>query len=195
MNQESINKLKNITDGRIGDGIYIAFEYHNKNLKKVFIGSDTCGPMLQYEAEWHDMYTGLKRVNFDKGCWTNCYSRGNFGKKFAFGGKWSGHTKNLHNRLRVSPILDQHHEIMFDADNNQIPLPPGIKGDISVLDMDCSGSWSIWYPTALEALNNRLTKHEIEESTLPNISKAHLLKNQTEYVLDALNDVIEAYNL
>jgi len=66
---------------------------------------------------------------------------------------------------------------------------------VTVTDMDCSGSWSIYYGSAREALANRLRRSEITEAILPAQTKSHLLKNETQEVLDCLNDVIEAYKL
>jgi len=199
MRQEMTSKFKHLHDDRIGDGVYVAFEWIHVNgqnkLSRIYIGSKACGPMLQYDSDGKNKYTGESHNAFKNGCWTNCYSRGNFGKKYACGGNWSGHTNNLHPRLKLSPIIDKKHEMMLDDGNNVIPIPDGIKGDISVTDMDCSGSWSIWYSTAREAIDARLARIEIFESSLPMITKNHLIKNQTHQVIDAINDVIDAYNL
>lgn len=221
-----INKFKKLPDDRIGQDIYIAFEWSTiegqpRKLTRIYLGSKTNGPMLQWfrpsitpEGEissseytieffgiqeeikpWH-LYTGYGRVEFRNGAWTNLYSRGNFGKKYAFGGNWSGHNKNLHPRLMKSPISDKNIELLkVEGINEPMVLPDGIKGDISVADVDCSGSWTIWYTNAKIALSERLSMQEINQSSLPSITKQHLLKNETQEVLDCLADVIEAYDL
>jgi len=195
MINDLINKLKHLPDDRIGDGIYVAYKWCGNRLVRLYIGSKINGPMLQYNANGKSMYNGINDIDYKNGCWTNCYSRGNFGKKYAFGGNWSGHNKNLHPRLKVSPIINQKYEMIIADSGDQIILPEGIKGEIGVTEMDCSGSWSIWYTTGESALANRLKKEEIEECDLPEITKYHLLKNETENVLDVLNDVIETYEL
>lgn len=200
MNTNLIEKLKHLPDDRIGDGIYAAYEWGEKKLIRLYIGSKTNGPMLQYYydgcgPESEGMYTGKSKTIFKNGCWTNCYSRGNFGKKYAFGGTWAGHNKNLHSRLRLSPIVDETYEMLLDGEGNQVILPEGIKGEIGVTEMDCSGSWVIWYNSAKEALSARLTRDEVEQSSLPEIFRQHFMKNETGQVIDALNDVIETYEL
>lgn len=188
MINDFINKFKHLPDDRIGDGIYVAFEWvvtdNDRRLCRIYIGSKTVGAMLQYNADGIDMYTGRTHVTYKNGCWTNCYSRGNFGKKYAYGGNWSGHTKNLHPKLKLSPIIDEETPVIINGESAG-----------TMIDMDCSGSWSIWYTTAKAALMARLKKEEINESSLPEITKKHLLKNETQKVLDCLNDVIEAYEL
>jgi hypothetical protein len=216
MTTNLIDKLKHLPDDRIGDGIYVAYEMCEKRLIRLYLGSKTNGPMMQYVPYDNDaygqgseisvmgksihvgpdtLYNGYDNVIFLGGAWTNCYSRGDFGKKYAYGGHWSGHTKSLHKRLLISPIKDEHSELLVVPDLGLIELPNGIKGDIGLTDMDCSGHWSIWYATARGALDERLTRDEIPQSALPDISKQHLLENETGLVLDALSDVIEAYNL
>lgn len=216
MENSILSKFSGLKNDQIGDGIYIAFQWSAKRLCRIYIGSKQCGPMLQYEAydnanykdrviieiaetttlvEHGTLYNGHEQVTFLGGAWTNLYSRGNFGRKYACGGNWTGHTKNKHPRLMLSPIKDKKSEFLVDGDNNIMNLPAGIKGDIGVTQVDCSGAWSIFYQTAKEAIENRLTGNEIAESTLIDPVKQHLLKNQTLLVLDALSDVIEAYNL
>ena len=190
-----INKLKHLPDDRIGDGIYVAYEWCENKLIRLYIGSKTNGPMLQYDASGIGKYTGKQEIDFKNGAWTNCYSRGNFGKKYAYGGNWSGHTKKTHPRLMLSPIIDEQTEILLAGNGSEITLPQGIKGEISKTEMDCSGAWSIWYPTAKQALKARLPYGEIKQSSLPDMTKHHLLKNETNSVIEALNDVIETYEL
>lgn len=184
MTNDLINKLKHLPDDRIGDGIYTAFEWCENQLIRLYIGSKTNGPMLQYDANGHGKYTGRQEIDYKNGCWTNCYSRGNFGKKYAYGGNWSGHNKNLHPKLKLSPIIDEKTPVIIDGEKAG-----------TMIDMDCSGGWSIWYTTAKAALTGRLTQNEITESSLPGMTKRHLLKNETQRVLDCLKDVIEAYGL
>lgn len=204
MLQDLINKLKHLPDDRIGDGIYAAFEWSDGVLVRMYIGSKINGPMLQYDAprkvekatnveinkstvevNHHTNYNGISEIHFKDGCWTNCYSRGNFGKKYAYGGNWSGHTKNLTPRLRELPKMPGIEQPVI-VDNKMVG---------TVTELDCSGSWSIWYPSARAALNARLHKDEIQRSSLPEITKQHLLINETDAVIDCLNDVIEAYDL
>ena len=97
--------------------------------------------------------------------------------------------------VKLSPIVDEKYEMLIDDIGNQIILPDGIKGEVGVTEMDCSGGWSIWYGSAKNAIANRLKKEEINKAVLPQITKQHLLKNETQLVIDALNDVIEAYEL
>ena len=194
MKTEIIEKLKHLPNDRIGEDIYTAFEWCNGQLVRIYIGSKTNGPMLQYDAYGFGKYNGID-LDFKNGCWTNCYSRGNFGKKYAFGGNWSGHNKNLHPKLMVSPIIDRTNDLLITEDEKLIELPTGFKGDITQIEMDCSGGWSIWYSSAKNALANRLTAVEIKQSALPEITKQHLLKNETSNVIDCLKDVIEAYEL
>ncbi len=175
-----IKKLKHLPDDRIGDGIHTAFEWCDGKLIRLYMGSKINGPMLQFST--------------DKG-WTNCYSRGNFGKKYAVGGNWSGHTRNTHPRLNTRPVVDKKYEMLIDDGGNHLIMPCGIKGDIGVTVMDCSGGWTIWYNTAKAAMSARLTRSEIADSSLPGVAKQHLLKNETQLVLESLADVIEAYNL
>ncbi len=189
------NKLKHLSDDKIGDGIYTAFEWFEKRLVRLYIGSKINGPMLQYDANGHGKYDGKQEVNFESGCWTNCYSRGNFGRKYAYGGNWSGHNKYLHPKLKLSPIINESIELIIAGNGQALILPDGIAGEIKRTNMDCSGGWSIWYMSARAALLARLKGEEINESTLPNITKLHLFKNETQLVLDALNDVTESYKL
>ena len=195
MVENLINKFKHLPNDKIGQDIYIAYEWSDNILIRIYIGTKQSGPTLQYDADGRDHYNGKERIDFKNGCWTNCYSRGNFGHKYAFGGNWSGHTKNLHTKLKLSPIMDKKYEMLIDNDSNGIILPSGIKGDITVTDMDCTGSWSIWYNTAKDALNARLNKKEIAESSLPKMTKNHLIKTETNRIIDNLNDVIETYEL
>lgn len=176
--KEVINKLKHLPDDRIGDDIFAAYEWSEGKLIRLYLGSKASGPMLQYT---------------DQG-WTNCYSRGDFGRKYAHGGHWSGHTPNLHPRLSIS-TRDEKYEMLIDGGGNKIILPNGIKGDIEVTEIDCSGSWTIWYPTARQCVMMRIKNSEITQSSLPDVTKRHLLLAETDHVINCLNDVIEAYKL
>jgi hypothetical protein len=196
MENSIITKLKHIPNGQIGDGIFAAYEWRDSKLIRVYIGSKTNGPMLQYASyNGMDQYDGKNKVKFSGGCWTNLYSRGDFGKKYAFGGHWSGHNKNLHPKLMMSDIVDKKAELLVMDGCEIITLPRGIAGNVGVTEFDCSGSWAIWYQTASLALEARLTIGQIKKSALPEITKQHLLKNETINVLDSLRDVIEAYQL
>lgn len=223
--EKMIKKFKNLPNDRIGQDIFIAFEWstiegQTRKLVRVYLGSKTNGPMLQWfrpsitpedgvSEHEHDieifgiretlepwyLYTGCAQVEFKEGAWTNLYSRGNFGKRYAFGGNWSGHTKNLHPRLMKSPISDKNYQVLKLEGLEPLILPDGIKGNMSITSVDCSGSWTIFYTTAKIALEERLERSEIKEASLPEITKQHLLKNETNDVIDCLSDVIEAYKL
>jgi len=222
--EDLIKKFKNLPNDRIGQDIFIAFEWSTlggdvRKLVRIYLGSKTNGPMLQwfrpsitpeygqdkeYELNifgisetikpWF-LYDGYSSVEFKAGAWTNVYSRGNFGKKYAYGGNWSGHTKNLHPRLMESPIRDKTIELLKVEGVAPMVMPDGVKGNMSVTQLDASGSWSIWYNTAKIALLERIKKAEIIESSLPELTKQHILKNETEEVIDWLSDVIEVYKL
>ena len=85
---------------------------------------------------------------------------------------------------------------VLDADDDfkLQPLPDGVQGDVNVTDLDCSVGWTIWYPTALDALRNRL---RIEELSALNIrASGHLLKNILFLPeLDQVKEIVEIYNL
>jgi len=210
-NTELISKLKHLPDDRIGDDIYVAYEWVERELARVYIGSKTNGPMLQYHfigTRYGDnsytvktkmgihainpshFWDGEKSQNIVAG-WTNLYSRGDFKRDYAYGGHWSSHTNNL---LKVKQKEPKERQLLVDKDVI-IPLPSGIQGEVQQLDIDCSGGWTIWFTTAKDALLNRLSKKEIEVSGLPEISKKHLSKNETSDVLQKLMEVIDAYNL
>jgi hypothetical protein len=186
-------------DGEIAPGFFTSTEWCIKDddsrlLIRRYIGTKSCGPMLQYDAEGRDKYNGIDYVDMAHGAWTNCYSRGNFGRNYACGGTWSGHTKNLHPRLMLSPIVDVVEQLMWLRDD-LIELPEYLQGDIKKTDIDCSGSWSIFYPRASQALHSRLTALEMLDSTLPTITKNFLCDNQTIDVMAALESIINKYEL
>lgn len=210
--QEIINKLKHLPDDKIGDGVYIAYQWTDKKLTRLYLGTKQCGPMLQFDiynpetygtgvditiAEtvtpvmYGTHYDGEQERYFLAGAWTNLYSRGNFRNNYACGGNWSGHTKNL-----LNPAWEHKDKSseLFATGKDVIVLPKGIVGNTQQIEMDCSGSWSIFYNSAKDALNNRLSVDKIKSSQLPDLTKAHLLKNETPDVIDHLMDVIEAYN-
>ena len=216
-----INKFKNLPNDQIGQNIYIAFEWsrvegQDRKLTRIYLGSKTNGPMLQwfkpsisydddyeYEIEVfgfrevikpYYLYDGIIQREFPSGGWTNLYSRGDFGNKFAHGGHWCSHTKNRHPRINVSPSKNKTIELLNFDGVEPLVLPSGIKGNVSATSMDCSGSWTIFFDSAMEALNQRLTTDEINE-TMPDVYKRHLLKNETQSVLDSLRYVLEAYEL
>jgi hypothetical protein len=214
MNQEEIiRKFKHLPDDKIGDGVYIAYQWTDGKLTRLYIGTKQCGPMLQYDlynpgdyGQGVDVtiadtvttvlhgthYDGDSQRYFLAGAWTNLYSRGNYGRNYAFGGNWSGHTKNL-----INPNWQRKDKTseLLTTGNDVITLPKGIKGNTQQIEMDCSGSWSIFYDSASEALNNRLSIDKIQHTMLPALTKNHLQKNETPNDIDNLLDVIEAYNL
>ena len=75
-----------------------------------------------------------------------------------------------------------------------IALPEGIKGDITITSMDCSPGWAVWYGSALEALEARLTAEEIKDARLPEVSKTHLIKHETESA-QKLTEVINIFGI
>lgn len=215
-----IEKLKHLPDDRISDGIYIAYEWSfagsERNLIRLYIGSKECGPMLQYTAPYerlietetkvtimelttevniNTLYNGKEWVHFLSGAWTNLYSRGDFGKKFAFGGHWTNHAKHRHPRIADGWSPNNKTKQLLALDEGIEVLPEGIKGNVGVTEMDLQGGWTIFFSTASEALSNRLTVAEIMESDMSNVTKKHLYRTQTYAVMENLKDVINTYLL
>lgn len=220
--EKLIEKFKHLVNDQIGDGIYIAFEWayngDTRKLCRIYIGSKTCGPILQWfkpsitpdETEsttiamlgkeatinaW-DLYDGKNKVYFKYGAWTTLYSRGDFGKNYAYGGHWSGQTKSLLSSVGQGVWkADDKVTNTLTINNQPVELPDGIKGDSQLIDMDCSGAWTIFYKTAKEALSARISYEQIKLSCLPDITKKHLQKNETQDMLDRVKEVMEIYNL
>lgn len=209
-------KFKHLKSDQINDGVYIAFQWADKRLCRIYIGTKTAGPILQwympdpdldipeYELNisgvktrisgYQYLYDGEKERIFLAGAWTPVYSRGNFGKKYAHGGNWSGHTKNLlASVMHIEKPVDKTTNLIKLGNDFQ-ELPDGIRGDVEMTEVDCSMSWTIWFDTAAEAINNRLDPVEIQRSSLPDVAKKHL-KIETNDVITRVTEVIDVYNL
>lgn len=181
-------RLAHIRNGVIGDGVHVAYEWAQGSLIRAYIGHEAIGPCLQYDVR-NLHYTG--DVNLPaRAVWYNCYSRGNFGRRYAFGGNWSGHTRWLHPR-----ILAQH---VGTVDAHTVDLgkdEDGRPAIVQMTDMDCSPGWAIAYGSASQAWADRLTPAEIQEAHLPIVTKQHLAERLTPNVIGCIHDVIEAYSL
>ena len=194
-------------DGQISQNVYIAASYNSDTceLMHLWIGHRYCGPMLQFSGDGKNKYNGvvgserdncIDHSNYPDGCWTPIYSRGNFGKNYSHGGNWSGQIRGLHPRIGDQRTHDETTEIMLLPDNGGIiPLPDGIKGELSMTDIDCSVAWTIWYPSARRAMDARLSNQEIIQSTLPTNAKAHLAQHQTTDCIAIINEVINTFKL
>jgi len=191
-------------DGQIIEGVYIAMQYETstKALINLFIGTKDSGPMLQYSEDGEGKYNGhgrdMEDSCFESGAWTTIYSHGNFGKNYAYGGNFSGHTKNLHPSIATTWRGTQEKE---DIENEFIMvgnepeyLPYGIKGEITETDLDCSGGWAIFYVTAQDALDNRLAVDEIQDGLLAEKTKRHLISSESDSILK-LQELINLFNL
>jgi hypothetical protein len=197
-----LDKFKQLKDDQIGDGIYIAFDWTDeKHLCRIYLGSKTAGPILQYDYGDLHKYIGEGRNrdtgHFPNGAWTPIYSRGDFGKRYAYGGHWSGHCKSLHPDImaKYDKTKDNVSGVIEVGDKLTI-LPSGILGgDITCLDLDPSVGWAIWFATAKEAMQERLTRDQIIKSTLPSRTRDHLLKNETFDIIGKVMEVIEVYKL
>ena len=191
-------------DGQIIPGVFIAMSYdvNTRQLINLFVGTKQSGPMLQFNDDGSGLYSGrgrdLQDSHFPDGGWTNAYSNGNYGKNYSHGGTWSGHTKSLHPSIAVSWDGTQGREDieteLIGIGDSLEPLPYGIKGDITQIDLDCSGSWAIWHNTAHEALSARLTVEQLRESSLPDKAKKHLIPNEAAS-LELLWEFVNLYDL
>jgi hypothetical protein len=143
---------------------------------------------------YHYLYDGEKERIFPAGAWTPVYSRGNFGKKYAHGGNWSGHTKNLlASVMHIERPADKTSSVIGLGNGFQ-ELPDGIQGDVEMTEVDCSMSWSIWFDTAAEAIKHRLNPVEIQKSSLPDVTKKHLL-TKTNDIITRVMEIIDVYDL
>jgi len=194
-------------DGQIIPGVYAAFEVSPaRGVIRVYIGTTESGPMLQYEADGNDRYAGSEinggdansdyHRDFPDGCWTPLYSRGDYGKRYAYGGHWSGHTRNLHPSIGAEWGGQQRRpenrstEILVLDDGQTMTLPDGIKGEIKQTRMDCSSGWTIWYPSAAAAMSARLNPDQMAEAKLPD----GLIRHERESA-DKVRDLIDIYRL
>jgi hypothetical protein len=161
----------------------------------MYIGTKAAGPILQYDADGSDKWDGANRRDFSRGAWTPIYSRGDYGKRYAFGGHWSGHNNNLLMSVGIDPLHkseDQSSEVILLGGEIAVP-PPGIARDATITDIDCSGSWAIWYPSASQAIEARLAPEQVQQASLPEKNKVHLGHNETQHVLDMVREVIAAH--
>lgn len=165
-----------------------------RELCRIYIGTRLAGPILQYDAASEDKWDGSAHRHM-QGAWTPVYSRGDYGRNYSHGGHWSGHTNNLLTSIGVAP-LHQPKDMTCELGcfgGEIISLPGEIKGDISMMDLDCSGSWAIWYPSAIVALRARLSPAEIQKANLPPKTKIHLGLNETLNIIDLVFEVIQAH--
>ena len=199
-------------DGQIIPGVFISMTYQGDKLIWLYIGTKLSGPILQYSPDPNDLYDGTKRIKtndddfiegdltllsdsgqWDNGAWTPLYSRGNYKRNYACGGHWSSQTRNLHPSVGDQTRRDQQSECLIVGDKMQ-PLPKGVKGEVTTTSIDCSLGWAVWYPSARDALNARLTPDEITEANLPEITKKHLLPHEIDSTT-LLRELIDLYKL
>ena len=192
-----VGKLPQNQNGQIGDDVYASYQCSESELIRIFIGTRYAGPVLQYDANGHGRYNGGNTVDFDGGCWTPVYSRGNYGKRYAFGGNFSGHYRGIHPRIQAKLETSDKtwNKEVIVAGNHLIEAPADWKADITITSIDCSVGWSIWYPSARDAFSDRLTPDEIQAAMLPAKTKQHYRDHVTKQTLLAVIDVIEAYKL
>lgn len=186
-------------DGQIGEGVFAAYEWSgnplNGNLVRIYIGCAKLGPVLQYDRNGADKWTGRDHTDYPSGAWTACYSRGDYGRNYACGGHWSGHSLNIERSVG----LDHSRSNDVETDcilvgNGMMRTPPGIMSDVTVLDMDCSGGWSIWHGSALDAWKYRLTPEQIARANLPRKCR-ELYARADQSALERVEEVIEAFGL
>ena len=197
-------------DGQIISGVYITMTYRDNTLIWLYVGTKASGPMLQYQPDVNGVYDGKKHVDltgdnvdagvvpdrnlWPDGAWTPIYSRGDYRRNYACGGHWSGHTRNLHPAVGDQTRHDRKSECLVADGGALLRLPDGIKGNVSVTKCDCSLGWPVWYPSAREAIDARLTPTEIASAKLPQASKTHLIPHEDSSVA-LLHELIEIYNV
>lgn len=176
-------RLAHIRNGKIGDGVHVAYEWTGGELIRAYIGHEAIGPCLQYDLSGK-AYSGNMRVDM-RGHWYNIYSRGNYGHKYAAGGIWSSQHKSLH------PRLDR-----YTRSIPEVSLEVTADGHLVTREeMDGSPYWAIAHKSAAVSFADRLTAQEIQDSSLPVITKKHLMAKQTDKVIGCIRDIIEAYSL
>ena len=202
MSNPIINKLSQPKDGQIGDGVYTAYEWRgdpiDRDLVRIYIGTKQAGPILQYVADGNDLWDGRNRCTFEGGAWTPLYSHGNYGRNYVYGGTWTGHSLAIHPSIQSAynyARKDEHVGDITRIGKDITILPKGIKGEVSLTSLDCSGSWSIWYQSALEALDNKLTRRQIQDLHLPHNGQDHLWRNETDEVMLRVHETVETYNI
>jgi hypothetical protein len=176
-------RLAHIRNGVIGDGVHVVYEWAQGSLIRAYIGHEAIGPCLQYDVCGRH-YTGDTWLS-SRPVWYNCYSRGNYGKRCAHGGNWSGHNRDLHPR-----IMAQHLSTTDEPAKDWTP-----DGSVQMIEVDCSTGWSLTYTTAAHAWSDRLTPIEIQQANLPITTKQHMALRLTPDVIGCIRDVIEAYQL
>jgi hypothetical protein len=176
-------RLAHIRNGKIGDGVHVAYEWTKGVLIRAYIGHEAIGPCLQYDVSG-EAYSGNLRVDM-RGHWYNIYSRGNYGCKYACGGNWSSQHKSLHARLA-----------RYTRTIPEVSIEVAAGGHLVTREeMDGSPYWAIAHKSAAVSFADRLTAQEIEESSLPISTKQHLASKQTDEVMGCIRDIIEAYSL
>lgn len=180
------------SNGIIGDRVHIAFAHVDNKLVRAYIGTEQSGPMLTWVAP-DELYNGHNHEYYPDGGWSPIYSHGNYGKRYAYGGTWSIHSKSICPRIaaKCKPAKDREYQIMLIGDNI-LALPDGIQGELTMSEIDCSVGWAIYYESPQQALQERLTYHEIV-TYLPGRIKKHLLTTELPDVRDNVWDAIEAY--
>ena len=190
--------ISNHPDAQIGDGVYIAYQWigdpADGNLISLFIGTSAAGPILHYVTDGNNRWDGRQRRNYYNGAWTPLYSYGNYGKRYAYGGNWTGHAMCIHPDIQAycrQPQDNVSEQLLIAGKLH--PLPDGIKGDIKLTDIDCSVGWPIWYGKAIDAIDARLTRGQIATAHISSKVKSHLLSHETNDIIYRVRETMEAY--
>ena len=169
-------------DGQLAEGVYVAMACNadTGELHNLWIGTPETGPMLAYHP--------------DSG-WSPIYSRGNYGKNYACGGNWSSHCRNLlkSRLIGIPPKGDKSCELLAVGD--LMPLPPGLEGDITMTEIDCTGSHAVWFESASDAIEDMLCAEEILRASLPRKTIAHLSACDYDAAQDRVLEVVRAFGL
>lgn len=188
-----INNLRR-SDGKVGAGVYVAYQRRLDPIMyiRMWIGTNFGGPCLQYDFDGADKWDGEQRRDFANGAWTPCYSHGNFGRNYACGGTWSGHSINVAG-LPSKTVESKSNLLVCNAgkESVMVQVPDGITPDIVCNEIEPKDSWAIWYTTAPEALAARLTSEQAQSAILPDRAK----KNMKQENIAAVKEVLEAYRL
>lgn len=184
-------------DGKVGVGVYVAYDLRHPSdgpaeLCRMYMGTRPGGPILQWDADGTDRWTGRERHSFPTGAWTPLYSRGAFGRNYACGGHWSGHTLHLRG---VKDRVAKGERMILLPEARMMVAPPGISDDGTLYDLPCEGGWAIWYATASEALAARLGAEQIAVAPLPKATRDHLAEREGEEIVRNVRDVLDAYKL
>ena len=195
-------------DGQIIPGVYITMTSRNPDKPGwLYIGTKLSGPMLQYQP--HDavgVYDGTQyQTSWLDGAWTPIYSWGNYGRNYSCGGQWSTQTCNLHPAVRDQTRRDCKSDCSAEAGGPFSPLPDEITGNELGVGISVSGAgdnifsdhylgWTVWYPSAKEAIGARLTPAGITGAKLPQASKTHLFSHEGSSVALLLK-LVRVYSL